>query len=89
MNILHESCLVTAAPAATLVGLAIFFCISAVILFALSIEAGNYPAVVRWIARLRRNGAGACREHGHEASPDVSFLVWHAFAGGYDYDRAA
>ena len=82
MNIVNESCLITSAPTEILVGLAIFFCICGVILFALSIEAGNYPELVRWFNKLSGNDTGARREH----CPDVSYQVWHAFAGGYEND---
>jgi hypothetical protein len=82
MNIVNESCLITAAPAEILVGLAIFFCISGVILFALALEAGNYPMLVCWIARLGRHYAGARRERGF----NVPSNIWHAFSRGYEYD---
>lgn len=84
MNILHESCLIASAPAELLVALAIFFCVSMVILLALSIEAGNYPELMEWVRRLADNASAPRREQG----PDVDPHIWHAIAGGYGYDRA-
>jgi hypothetical protein len=84
MNILHESCLIASAPAAVLVGLAIFSCVCAVILLALSIEAGNYPELVGWFTRLHVEDA---ETHG-ERGPESRSQLWFAIAGGYQYDRA-
>lgn len=84
MNNLHESLLIASAPAELLVALAIFFCVSAVILLAFSIEAGNYPGLMRWIARHGESHADAR----HDEDPDMFPHIWHAFAGGYEYDRA-
>lgn len=84
MNILHESLLIASAPVEILVGLAIFFCVCAVVLFALSMEAGNYPALQRWFTQLREIHHRAHRD----ICPDLSGPIWHAVNGGYEYDRA-
>jgi hypothetical protein len=51
MNTFNDSLLIVSAPPEILFGLAIFFCIAGVTLFALSVADGNYPRVRRWIRR--------------------------------------
>jgi hypothetical protein len=85
MNISHESLLITSAPAEILVGLAIFFCVSAALLFALSIEAGTYPALKRRFTLPTERRGGATSRN----IPDLNSRTRCAITGGYAYDRAA
>ena len=52
MTIFNDSLLIAAAPPEILVGVGVFFCISSLILFVLSVEAGNYPELSGWIRSI-------------------------------------
>ena len=85
MNISHESLLIMSAPTEILVGLAILFCVSASVLFALSIEAGTYPALKRRFTQPSERRGGATRS----SAPDLNSRIRYNTKGGYAYDRAA
>lgn len=55
MNTFTGSLLIASAPTEILIGLGVFFCIAGVVLFALSVEAGSYPQVLRWNKRVVMN----------------------------------
>lgn len=54
MNTCNDSLLIASAPTEVLIGLGLFFCIAGAVLFALAVEAGNYPQVLNWIQRGRQ-----------------------------------
>jgi hypothetical protein len=54
MKILEDSLLIASTPPEILVGLGIFFCISALILLALAAEEGRYPELGHWLGGLKR-----------------------------------
>lgn len=51
---MNNSILIADAPTELLLGLGIFFCLAALALFILSIEAGNYRDLSQWLREVHR-----------------------------------
>ena len=55
MNVFNKSWLISEVPAELLLGLGIYFAATAVILLALSIDAGHYPEFSVWLRTFLRD----------------------------------
>lgn len=53
---MNKETLIANAPAELLLGLIIFFGLVAIILFVLSVEAGNYSELTQWLRNVRGTG---------------------------------